>query len=87
MFTKHDEKFAETAADPVRRLAAITDLTSRRTILAWCACAATLLTIVSSFGSKPVVGGLAFFAAIQWMLVFKFESDLRLLRVIDRLQK
>ena len=33
MFTKQDEKFAETAADPVRRVAAITDLTSRRTIL------------------------------------------------------
>jgi len=87
MFTKHDEKFAETAADPVRRLAAITDLASRRTILFWCACVASFAAIASSFGSKPAGGALAFCAAIQWMLVFKFESDLRLLRVIDRLQR
>jgi threonine/homoserine/homoserine lactone efflux protein len=87
MFTKYDEEFSETAADPMRRLAAITDLTNRRTILFWCACVISLVTIASSFGSKPAGGALALCAAIQWMLVFKFESDLRLLRVIDRLQR
>ena len=87
MFTKYDEKFTEAAADPVRRLAAITDLTSRRACLFWCACVMSLATIASSFGSKPAGGGLAVAAAIQWMLVFKYESDLRLLRVIDRLHR
>ena len=87
MFTKQDEKFAETAADPVRRVAAITDLTSRRTILFWCALLITLVMGASSFGGKPASVGLGLCAAIQWAIVFKFESDLRLLRVIDRLQR
>jgi len=87
MFTKHDEKFAETAADTTRRAAAITDLSIRRTILFWCACMVSVATIASSFGSRPAGGAWAFCAAFQWMLVFKFESDLRLLRVIDRLQR
>ena len=87
MFTKQNLKFEETAADPMRRAVAIADLSNRRAILFWCACVVTLAAVASSFSSKPVGGVLALCAAIQWMLVFKFESDLRLLRVIARLQR
>jgi hypothetical protein len=87
MFTKDDEKFTETAADPARRLSAITDLTCRRTILLWCASVLSLILIASLFGNKPANGALLCSTMMQWIFVFKFESDLRLLRVIDRLQK
>ncbi len=87
MFTKHDEKFAETAANTSRRAAAITDLSNRRAKLFWGACVGSLATIASTFARSEPDGALAFLAAILWMLVFKFESDLRLLRVIDRLQR
>ena len=86
MFTKHDQEFAETAADTTRRAAAITDLSNRRAKLFWGACLGSLATIASTFGSEPD-GALALLAATLWILVFKFESDLRLLRVIDRLQR
>lgn len=87
MFTKHDLRFEETAADPMRRAAAIADLSNRRTIMFWCACIVSLATIASVFGSKSAGGVIGFSAAIQWMLVFKCESDLRLLRVLARLQR
>ena len=87
MFIKHDMRFEETAADPIRRAAAIADLSNRRTIMFWCACVVSLATIVSVFGSKSAGGVIGFCAAIQWMLVFKCESELRMLRVIARLQR
>ena len=87
MFTKQDEKFVEMVVDPARRVAAIADLTSRRTTLFWCALLITLIMAAFNFCGKPVSGGLSLSAAIQWSIVFKFESDLRLLKVIDRLQK
>jgi len=86
MFTKQDEEFAETAVDTTRRGAAITDLSNRRAKLFWGACFGSVATIASTFASEPD-GALAFLAATLWILFFKFESDLRLLRVIDRLQR
>jgi len=43
----------------------------------------------SAFSNRSPAGGAAigFAVAVQWMLLFKFESDLRLPRVIDRLLK
>ena len=91
MFSKYDEKFAEMAANPTLRRAAITDLSGRRTMIFWCAMFMTLLItvclIISTFESKPVGVGLGFVAALQWIIFFKFDSDLRLLAVIDRLHR
>ena len=85
MLIKQDEAFDQTAADPVARRAAIADLTSRRTLLFWASVIASIGVIVTSFRAGSAAG--AFTAAIMWSLLFKFESDLRLLRVIDRLQR
>jgi len=85
MFTKSDQQFTDTAVDPFRRRLAITDLRRRRDILFWCACVLSICTLAVTFGSKPAGVGSAFAAAVQWILVFKFDSDLRLLSVIDRL--
>ena len=85
MFKKDDEQFERTAADPLRRRAAIGDLSRRRTILFWCALVSSVCAIVGSFSGKSALAGLWFAAAVQGSICFKFESDLRLLRVIERL--
>ena len=86
MFIKEDETFTRTATDPFRRRESIADLTRRRKILFWCALLMSVGLCVSSYIGKPMGVGLAFATAVQWMLVFKFESEIRLLRVIDHLQ-
>ncbi len=86
MFIKEDEMFTRTATDTIRRRESIADLTRRRKILFWVALTTSLLMVASSFGNKPMSAGLGLATAVQWMLVFKFESEIRLLKVIDHLQ-
>ena len=85
MFKRYDEQFERTAADPLRRRATIGDLSQRRTVLFWCALVTSVCGIVGSFSGKAAMAGLWFAAAVQWSICFKFESDLRLLRAIERL--
>jgi threonine/homoserine/homoserine lactone efflux protein len=85
MFTKFDKRFEQTAAEPARRRAAIADLSKLRTIFFWLAIAMSVIAIASTWNGQA--SGLILVAAIIWSIFFKFESDLRLLRVIERLQK
>jgi hypothetical protein len=89
MFKKIDEEFDEMAADPTRRREGIARITLRRDVMCWCAVGMTLVALPFFFSNRSPAGGAAigFAAAVQWMLLFKFESDLRLVRVIDRLLK
>jgi hypothetical protein len=91
MFAKQDEEFDEMIADSARRRLGIISLSSRRNLLCVCAMVATACALAFFFPGRPSrTGGAAamgFLAAIQWILVFKFESDLRLLRTIDRLER
>ena len=87
MFKKADMRFEEMAADPARRRAAITDFSKRRNIIGICAMVISACAILELWsGGKAAAGG-AFAAAVNWSICFKMESDLRLLRAIDRLQK
>jgi hypothetical protein len=100
MFTKEDTMFEEMAADPIRRRAGIASLSLRCTIIFWCAMTTTTCALVGSFASLAArraaagsvstgsVGAalLVFAAAVHWGICFKMGSDLRLLRVIERLQ-
>ena len=85
MFTKSDIRFEEMAADPARRRAAIADLSRRRTWIFWCVMVAFIGAIATSWSGKTP--GTIFSAAIMFSILLKFESDLRLLRVIERLHK
>ncbi len=88
MFTKQYEKFDQMAADPVRRREGIADLSWRCNVLFWCAVVVTLGafgTFFVSFGSARGGAAIGFAAALEWMVLFRFEGDLRLLRVIERL--
>jgi hypothetical protein len=90
MFVKQDQQFDEMIADPARRRQGIISLSLRRDVLCVCAMVATVCALAFFFPDRISGGGTAaigFLAAIQWMLVFKFESDLRLLRTIERLER
>ena len=87
MSTKPHDDFVATAADPARRSTAIADLTKRHTKLAW-------ISIVILFGffglcffaSKPPDSPFMLVVIMPFVLLYKCESDLRLLRVIELLQ-
>jgi hypothetical protein len=89
MFKKLDEEFDEMAADPARRRQGIARITLRRDVMCWCAVGMTLVALPFFFSNRSPAGAAAvcFAAAVQWMLLFKFESDLRLLRVFERLHE
>ena len=84
LFVKPDEQFDQLVADPVRRRMAIATRSRSRAILFWVALLETIFAIACSLDVKPPVG-LFFSAAVVWCIFFKFESDLRLLRAIERL--
>jgi uncharacterized membrane protein len=87
MFKKQDDDFDEMVADPIRRRAQIASLSKRRTIIFICA---LLLVVFATLGvwlgSKAAAGGVLT-AAISISISLKIESDLRLLRTIERLDK
>jgi hypothetical protein len=87
MFKRQDDAFDEIAADPIRRRAKIADLSKRRAIVFWCAVVISVCAIAGIWSGKATATGGIFAAAVSWSIVMKMESDLRLLRVIDRLRK
>ena len=90
MFKKQDDNFDEMAADPVRRRATIANLSRSRTLIGCCALVISVCAIVGvSVGGKGAALGVlgVFAAAVNWSVCFKLESDLRLLRAIERLHK
>ena len=85
MFKNNDQEFAEIAADPVRRRAAIADLAGRCNTSSICAGVASAGLIVATIANPQGTGVLAGCVAGLWAIAFKFDTDLRLLRVVDRL--
>jgi hypothetical protein len=84
---KQDADFVATVADPVRRSTAIADAIKKRTKLLWGVGIITLgLFAICIFGSRQPDAVIVLVVCVLWMQLFKCESDLRLLRVIDRLQ-
>ena len=87
MFKKQDDDFDEMLADPIRRRARIASLSKRRTVVFICASVVGICALLEIWsGGKAAAGGV-FTAAISISISLKMESDLRLLRAIDRLQK
>jgi hypothetical protein len=85
MFTKSDIDFEEIALDPARRRAAIANLSKRRTWLLWL----SVISLVLSFGFNLDGRGSSQMIVTMVMMIglIQFHSEIRLLRVIDRLHK
>ncbi|MBM3971046.1 MAG: hypothetical protein FJ302_14485 [Planctomycetes bacterium] len=89
MFTKQDDQFAEIALDPERRRAAIADLSRQRTLFFWLAMFMFALGLLENEVGKqftrPV--GTSFLCLFVVWICGKKESELRLLKVIERREK
>jgi hypothetical protein len=90
-----DAKFIAQAADDLERQAAIERLTGARR---WALRAAILLsalfcTVLFLGAGHPTLGtigaaiGLGFASVMHWVSFMRCESDLRLLKVVDRLRR
>ena len=87
MSTKYSKWFEETAVDPTRRRAAISDYSKRRTILICCALVVTVCALVTFFPTPQSPKGtaaLTFAAAMMWISCARVGSDLRTLKLLDR---
>ena len=87
MSIKPDDIFVATATDPARRSAAIADLTQKHRMLF---CASIFIALVflgiSYFGSRQPDAIFILIVILPLIQLHKCESELKLLRVIDRLQ-
>ena len=88
MNTKYKAWFEETAADPVRRRAAIADFTKQRALLICCALVASAAAAFMFFTStrspnSPAL--LTFSAAMIWIGVVRVDARRQALTLIDKL--
>lgn len=85
MFTKSDTKFAALAADPDKRHSMIANRQYTRTLMFWGAMLVTICNVFIAWSSRHVSAGFVFVVLVQWVLVLKFDSDVRILSAIDAL--
>jgi hypothetical protein len=92
-----DNEFVDAAADDIRRQAKIQELTTRRNLFFWIAWVVTVCALLSVVAEifdtnrgqhgSGVAAPLFFAAAMEWMLAHKFDSDVRLLKLVEKLKK
>ncbi len=87
MFKKSDEDLTRQIHDPVFRAAAIIKLTRDRKMFLWITILVTLVLLATELAQRKLSASLFLVVLMHWTLLFKTDSDLRLLRVIDLLQK
>jgi hypothetical protein len=91
-FDKADEAFIQMAVDDSSRPELIKETSRKRTIIFWCAvlisvCALGMIFAEINAKKASGVAGVEFaVAAMTWMQVLKIESDLRLLKLIEKLK-
>jgi len=92
---RSDAKFVTQAADDSQRSAAIERLSRVRNKLLWLAvlmsgCFLIIFILGAVHPTFSAVGGtigIGFGTIIQWVNLMKFESDLRLLKVVEMLRR
>ena len=87
MFTKTDDKFAAFAADAAKRQELIANRRGLRLALFCLAIISTVILVMASWGSSRGAEGLTFGTIIQWILVFHFDAEVRLLTVLQRVSE
>jgi len=87
MNTKYNNWFKETAADPVRRRAAIGDYSRQRTVMICCALVASAAAVAMFFTAthspkSPAL--LTFSAAMLWINVVRVDSRCQILTLLEK---
>jgi hypothetical protein len=90
MNTKYSKWFEETAADPVRRRAAIVDFSKQRNVLICCALVATTATVAMFFTtprspSSPAL--LTISSALMWFGVVRIDARRQVLTLLEKLSR
>jgi hypothetical protein len=90
MSTKYTKWFEETAADPVRRRAAIVDLSKQRTLLFCCtlvitACAVAMFFTPTRSPSSPSL--LSVSAALSWIGVVRVDARRQVLALLEKFSR
>jgi hypothetical protein len=90
---RNDNNFVDAAVDDTRRRAKIQELAKQRQKLIWGAGVVTVCALgtafIDGFGKSNNAAGCAlilFVATMNWILLFKCESELRLLKLVDKLK-
>jgi hypothetical protein len=88
-FDLADDTFIKAATDDSRRPDLIEKTVHRRTRLFWCAIVVSVCAFfdVHNSGTDGVLAAQFAIVAMMWWQVFKCESDLRLLKLVDKLKK
>jgi len=87
MFSKSDTKFAAMAADPAKRHAMVASRQLARTGMFWCALVITVCDLATAWTDGHFAAVMSTATLIQWMLVLKFDSDVRMLSIVDTTAK
>ena len=87
MNTKYNKWFEETAADPVRRRAAIADFSKQRFILFCCAlgmtaCAVAMFFTTTRYPNSPSL--LAVSAALTWIGFVRVDARRQVLTLLEK---
>jgi len=90
MNTKYSKWFEETAADPVRRRAAIADYSQQRTVMICCALVASAAAVAMFFTAthspkSPAL--LTFSAAMLWIIVVRIDSKHQVLTLLEKFSR
>jgi hypothetical protein len=85
--TRADDRFVEKAVDDSRRASAIADMNWRRVVMLFLAILVAVIVLLTGTAHEGFWVGGAVVLAIYMTAVAKEESELRLLKVIDRLRK
>jgi hypothetical protein len=87
-FTRSDDQFVDSALDDTRRVAKIARLSNLRGLYTLAFSGLGVAAIIGGFTGGAGLGVLgAVVLAICVSLAFRAESDVRLLKVVDRLRK
>jgi len=90
MNSKYSKWFEETAADPVRRRAAIADFSKQRIILICCALvvtAATVATFFSATRSPNSPALLTISSALMWFGVVRIDARRQVLTLLEKFSR
>lgn len=85
LFQARQDDFANLAADPERRQAAIVDLTRRSRMVGWTALLFTIVTLMLVWDQSVGAVCTGLFAALMFSSGARLEADVHLLQVLEKM--
>jgi hypothetical protein len=87
MSNKQDQEFLIQAADQKLRTEAIAAISKRRTVLIWAVAIVTIGIFAAGFIWRQPDIYSVIVCSILWILLYKSDSDLKLLQIVEQLRR